>query len=56
MSPFLTGGGMINTVSKDKTTFTDLPDKFEAGTPNVAGAVGLAVAVKYLKRNRDGKC
>lgn len=50
MPPFLTGGGMINTVSKDKTIFTDLPDKFEAGTPNVAGAVGLAAAVKYLQK------
>lgn len=50
MSPFLAGGGMINTVSKDKTAFTDLPDKFEAGTPDVAGAVGLAAAVKYLQK------
>jgi len=49
MPPFLTGGGMINTVSFKETTFTDLPDKFEAGTPDVAGAVGLAAAVKYLK-------
>ena len=50
MPPFLTGGGMINTVSFKETTFTGLPDKFEAGTPNVAGAVGLAAAVKYLKK------
>lgn len=50
MSPFLAGGGMINTVSKDKTAFTDLPDKFEAGTPDVAGAVGLAAAVRYLQK------
>ena len=49
MPPFLTGGGMINTVDFQNTIFTDLPDKFEAGTPNVAGAVGLAAAVKYLK-------
>ena len=49
MPPFLTGGGMINTVDFQQTTFTDLPDKFEAGTPNVAGAVGLAAAVKYLQ-------
>ena len=49
MSPFLAGGGMINTVDFQNTTFTDLPDKFEAGTPDVAGAVGLAAAVKYLK-------
>lgn len=50
MPPFLTGGGMINTVDFQHTTFTGLPDKFEAGTPNVAGAVGLAAAVKYLKK------
>ncbi|MBI5357075.1 cysteine desulfurase [Candidatus Collierbacteria bacterium] len=49
MPPFLTGGGTINTVDFHNTTFTDLPDKFEAGTPNVAGAAGLAAAVKYLK-------
>ena len=49
MSPFLAGGGMINTVDFQNTTFTDLPDKFEAGTPDVVGAVGLAAAVKYLK-------
>jgi cysteine desulfurase/selenocysteine lyase len=49
MPPFLTGGGMINTVSFKETTFTGLPDKFEAGTPNVAGAVGLGAAVKYLQ-------
>ena len=49
MPPFLTGGGMINTVDWQETTFTGLPDKFEAGTPNVAGAVGLAAAVKYLQ-------
>jgi len=50
MPPFLTGGGMINTVDFSATTFTRLPDKFEAGTPNVAGAVGLAAAVKYLRK------
>ena len=49
MPPFLTGGGMINTVGFQETNFTDLPDKFEAGTPNVAGAVGLATAAKYLQ-------
>lgn len=50
MSPFLTGGGMINTVDFQQATFTDLPDKFEAGTPNVAGTVGLAAAVRYLQK------
>lgn len=48
MSPFLTGGGMINEVYPDHSTWADLPDKFEAGTPNVAGAVGLMAAIKYL--------
>ena len=50
MPPFLTGGGMINTVDFQNTIFTDLPDKFEAGTPDVAGAVGLAEAVRYLQK------
>ncbi|TXH00464.1 MAG: SufS family cysteine desulfurase [Candidatus Moraniibacteriota bacterium] len=48
MSPFLTGGGMINEVFPDHSTWADVPEKFEAGTPNVAGAVGLAAAVDYL--------
>jgi len=48
MSPFLTGGGMINEVYTDHSTWAELPDKFEAGTPNVAGAVGLAAAIDYL--------
>lgn len=49
MSPFLTGGGMINEVYTDHSTWAELPDKFEAGTPNVAGAVGLAAAIDYLE-------
>lgn len=49
MSPFLTGGGMINEVYPDHSTWADLPDKFEAGTPNVAGAVGLMAAIEYLE-------
>lgn len=48
MSPFITGGGMINEVFPDHSTWADVPEKFEAGTPNVAGAVGLAAAVDYL--------
>ena len=48
MSPFLTGGGMISEVYTDHATWAELPDKFEAGTPNVAGAVGLASAIDYL--------
>lgn len=49
MVPYQTGGGMIQTVSAKKTTFTSGPEKFEAGTPNVAGAVGMARAVEYLQ-------
>lgn len=50
MSPFLTGGGMINEVAVDQSTWTSVPEKFEAGTPNVAGAVGLSGAVAYLEK------
>lgn len=48
MPPFLGGGEMIETVSFDGTTFNTLPFKFEAGTPHIAGAVGLAAAIDYL--------
>ena len=48
MPPFLGGGDMIRSVTFDKTTYADLPDKFEAGTPHIAGAVGLGAAVDYL--------
>ncbi len=48
MKPFLTGGGTISEVYEDHTVFTNLPDRFDAGTPNVAGAVGLAEATSYL--------
>ncbi|PIR99190.1 cysteine desulfurase [Candidatus Collierbacteria bacterium CG10_big_fil_rev_8_21_14_0_10_44_9] len=50
MSPFLSGGGMINEVYTDHSTWAELPDKFEAGTPNVAGAIGLASAIDYLEK------
>jgi cysteine desulfurase/selenocysteine lyase len=50
MPPFLFGGGMITSVTLKNVEFADLPDKFEAGTPNVAGAVGLAAAIDYLKK------
>lgn len=49
MDPFLVGGGMIDQVTKNSTTWAMLPEKFDAGTPNVAGAVGLAAACEYLK-------
>jgi len=50
MSPFITGGGMINEVFEDHATWAELPDKFEAGTPNVAGAIGLQSAIEYLEK------
>jgi len=48
MRPYQSGGDMIRRVTLEKTTWNDLPYKFEAGTPNIAGAVGLAEAVRYL--------
>jgi cysteine desulfurase/selenocysteine lyase len=48
MPPYQGGGDMIRSVTFDKTTFNGLPYRFEAGTPNIAGAVGLAAAVEYL--------
>lgn len=50
MSPFLTGGGMISEVYLDHSTWAEVPEKFEAGTPNVAGAVGLMSAIDYLEK------
>ncbi|HSY04516.1 MAG TPA: cysteine desulfurase [Steroidobacteraceae bacterium] len=49
MPPWQGGGDMIRTVSFEKTTYNDLPWKFEAGTPNISGAVGLAAAMDYLE-------
>lgn len=48
MPPFLGGGEMIKEVSFEGTTFNDAPYKFEAGTPNIAGFIGLGAAVDYL--------
>ena len=48
MPPFFGGGEMIKTVSFDKTTFADAPHKFEAGTPNIAGFIGLGAALDYV--------
>ncbi len=50
MRPFFTGGGMIDRVNDDSTDFAQPPEEYEAGTPNVAGAVGLATAVEYLEK------
>lgn len=49
MEPFLTGGEMVLEVWYDRATWNDLPMKFEAGTPNIADAVGLGAAVDYLQ-------
>jgi cysteine desulfurase/selenocysteine lyase len=50
MPPFNFGGEMIAEVHEDSTVFNDLPHKFEAGTPHIAGAIGLGAAVDYLSR------
>lgn len=49
MPPFLTGGEMIDSVHRDGAVFAPVPQKFEAGTVNAAGAVGLAAAIRYLQ-------
>ncbi len=48
MPPFLSGGEMIEYVTRDGATYAELPHKFEAGTVNVGGAVGLAAAIDYI--------
>jgi cysteine desulfurase/selenocysteine lyase len=48
MPPFFGGGEMIRMVSFEKTTFADPPHKFEAGTPNIAGVIGLGAALDYV--------
>jgi len=50
MPPYQGGGDMIRTVTFEKTTYNDLPYKFEAGTPNIAGGIGLGAALDYLCR------
>jgi len=49
MPPYQGGGDMIMSVTFEKTTFNTLPYKFEAGTPNISGAIGLGVAIRYLQ-------
>jgi cysteine desulfurase/selenocysteine lyase len=49
MPPWHGGGDMIRTVSFERTTYADPPQRFEAGTPNIAGTVGLAAAIDYLE-------
>ncbi len=48
LPPYQGGGDMIRTVSFEGTTYNDLPYKFEAGTPNIAGAIGLGAAIDYV--------
>ena len=48
MPPYQGGGDMIKSVSFEKTSYNDLPYKFEAGTPNIAGVIGLGAAIDYL--------
>ena len=48
MDPFMGGGEMISKVFDDHATWADLPNKFEAGTPDISGAIGLGLAVDYL--------
>lgn len=50
MPPYQGGGDMIKTVTLQGTTFNDLPHKFEAGTPNIAGGIGLGVALNWLSQ------
>ena len=49
MPPYQTGGGMVLSVNFRETTFAGLPFKFEAGTPNISGAVSLGAAIDYIE-------
>ena len=49
MPPYQGGGDMIETVSFEKTTYNEIPHKFEAGTPNIAGGIGLGAAIEFLE-------
>ena len=50
LPPYQGGGDMIRTVTFEKTTFDDLPHKFEAGTPNISGGIGLGTAIDYINQ------
>jgi cysteine desulfurase/selenocysteine lyase len=50
MDPFVVGSHMIRTVTKEKAIWADLPDKFEAGTRNLEGVIGLGAAIDYLQK------
>ena len=49
MRPYQVGGGMVKSVEKDSVRYEDPPQKFEAGTPNISGAIGLKAAMEYLE-------
>ena len=49
MLPYQYGGGMISKVNRYKSTYADIPQKFEAGTPHIAGAIGFAQALKFFQ-------
>jgi cysteine desulfurase/selenocysteine lyase len=50
MPPYQGGGDMISAVTFEKTIYNSLPHKFEAGTPHIAGVIGLAAAIEYVER------
>jgi cysteine desulfurase/selenocysteine lyase len=50
MPPYQGGGDMIKSVTFEKTIYNDIPNRFEAGTPNISGAIGLGAAIDYLMR------
>ncbi len=50
MPPYQYGGGMISQVSKEQTTYAEMPQKFEAGTPHIAGVIGFSEALKFLQK------
>ena len=54
LPPYHGGGSMIRRVSFEGTTYADLPERFEAGTPHVSGAIGLGAAVEYLRATDRG--
>lgn len=60
LEPYKFGGGMIREVTLEKSTWADIPERFEAGTPNIAGAIGLAAAIEYLQekgmKNVEKQC
>jgi len=50
MPPYMGGGDMISKVTFEETTYNELPHKFEAGTPDIAGAIGLGAAIEYVEK------